>query len=207
MKLGIHTQKSSPGSQGTALQSLNLFTAEISRDSLSLSPRSQSFQFSFSSWGSQDSPKKFIFRSVFQNLVLLVARKKKLPRLIKIIQRTERIYCCVISACITPKLSVPWRWGTNLPYLLGIPITHGDGHSASMEQIFVQWISEWVKENIGLWCRLGSSKGFKKEIKLDLSITWKDLTEQKKGPARKKREHEYGRRRPAAWSRGYGLQD
>ena len=125
-------------------------------------------------------------------MLIEVARKKKLPRLIKIIQRTERIYYCVISACITPKLSVPWRWGTNLPYLLGDShLTHGDGHSASMEQIFVQWINEWLKENIGLWCRLGSSKGFKKEIKLDLSITWKDLTEQKKGPCQEEKRHEY----------------
>ena len=52
MKLGIHTQRSSYGSQGTALQCLNLSTAEISRDSLSLSPESQSFTSPSVLWGS-----------------------------------------------------------------------------------------------------------------------------------------------------------
>lgn len=47
-----------------------------------------------------------------------------------------------------------------------------------------------MNENTGLPCRLGSSNGFMKEIKLNLSFTWKDLAEQKKRPCQEEKRHE-----------------
>lgn len=43
----------------------------------------------------------------------------------------------------------------------------------------------------GLLRRLGLSKGLVKEMELDLSIIWKNLTEQRKGLRREEKRQEY----------------